>query len=308
MRYVEKDLKDVPPSLITVKVMTDLEKIALGDKDIISDKIYKGAYKDAEGKSQSEVRDYLNKYYFEKCAYCELHCKAEIEHYRPKKGVTEDPTHNGYYWLCYSWSNLVPSCRYCNTEGGKGNKFPIIQTSKRVVSPTFVSSKLDTSKCEAAQSPLATEEPYLLHPEIDSNPESFLGFKISQDKNGIDIIGIDVQKRGEKTIEICNLRRKYLRLNRLESVHYNIKQKIKLIFDLNASGKLDNSNIGDALTIIFKEIEAESKNQTLTHTLLRKFLVASVNNFKDHFAPYLDSQEQRDIALQAFKNYKTANP
>lgn len=308
MRYINKDLNDVPPSLISVKALTDIEQIALGDKDIISDKIYKGEYKDAEGKSQSKVRDYLNKYYFDKCAYCELHCKAEIEHFRPKKGVTEDAAHNGYYWLCYSWSNLIPSCRYCNTEGGKGNKFPIIQNGKRVTSPEFVSSKLDTSKCEAAKSPLASEEPYLLHPEIDTNPESFLAFKISLDKNGIDIVGIDKKNRGERTIEICNLRRKYLRLNRLETVYYNMKQRIKIIFDLNASGMLANNKVGYALNIIFKEIETESKNQKLTHTLLRKFLVSSVSNFKDHFIPYLDSQEQRDIALQAFKNYKIANP
>ncbi len=308
MRYVKKNLIKVPPSLKSEQAIIDIEKIASGNKEIISDKIYKGDYKDAEGKSQSKVRDFLNEYYFGKCAYCEQHCKAEIEHYRPKKGVTEDSTHQGYYWLCYSWSNLLPSCRYCNTEGGKGNKFPIIKTSKRVSSPEFVSLKLDTSKCDASKNPLATEEPYLLHPEIDSSPESFLSFKISQDKNGIDIIGIDLKNRGEKTIEICNLKRESLRLNRLESVYYNIKKSIMLIFDLNASGALDNSKIGDAFAVVFKQIEKDSKDQTLTHTLLRKFIISNINNFRDHFTPYLDSQEQRDIVSQAFNNYKIANP
>ena len=306
MRYVKKNTTDIPPSLISSKALEDIEQIALGNKELISDKIYKGDYKDKNGKSQSQVREYLNKYYYSKCAYCEQHCKAEIEHYRPKKGVTEDGTHNGYYWLCYSWSNLVPSCRYCNTEGGKGNKFPIIQINERVKTPEFTVSKLDLSKCDATKSPLIDEEPFLLHPEIDTKPEEFLSFQISEDKNGIDIVGIDEKKRGEKTIEICNLNRKDLRLNRLEAVYYNCKQKIKFIFLLNATGQLENGKLEEALMLTFEDIEAEAKDETLTHNLLRRFIIKSVKNFTDYFAPYLDSPEQRDIVIQAFKNYKSS--
>src|SRR5215216_5117455 len=109
MRYVVKDLNDIPPSLITQTALDDIEKIAIRDPAVgIKESIYKGDYKDAEGKNQSQVRDVLNKFYKEKCAYCEQTCKAEIEHYRPKKAITDDKTHNGYYWLCYTWSNLVP--------------------------------------------------------------------------------------------------------------------------------------------------------------------------------------------------------
>jgi len=247
MRYVKKDLQEIPPSLISAQALADIEKIAIRDnKTVILDRIYKGDYKDAQGKSQSKVRDYLNKYYYGKCAYCEQTCKAEIEHYRPKKGVFEDSTHHGYYWLCYSWNNLVPSCRYCNTEGGKGNKFPLIQNGKRVTIPLFRNGRLDVTKCNASKAPLIKEEPYLLHPEIDRNPEVFFSFKIRDDKNGIDIVGTDKLNRGEKTIEICNLRRKDLGLNRLQEVYYNFKQNIKLIFDLNALGKLSNEDVGPA--------------------------------------------------------------
>lgn len=306
MRYVKKDLTDIPPSLISPKALADIELIAKGNKELISDKVYKGEYKDPGGKAQSQVRDYLNKYYFQKCAYCEQHCKAEIEHYRPKKGIAEDTNHPGYFWLCYAWSNLVPSCRYCNTEGGKGNQFPVMNSHKRVSSPEFVSSKLDVTKCTASEIPLIDEAPYLLHPEIDTNPESFLAFKIAQDKNGIDIVGIDENGRGERTIKICNLRRLNLQLNRLEAVHYNMKQKINDIFTLNAEGYVPNSEVGNVLAIIFKNIEKESEDVALTHTLLRKFLVASIENFRDHFVPYLDIEEQKEIVLQAFKNYKMA--
>lgn len=305
MRYVAKDLTNIPPALISQKALNDIEKIAAGDKTIISDKIYKGDYKDNEGKSQSQVRDYLNNYYHYKCAYCEQTCKAEIEHYRPKKGVTEDAAHEGYYWLCYTWSNLVPSCRYCNTEGGKGNKFPIINTINRVKKPTITLAKLNKNKCEAHKTPLLDEEPYLLHPEIDNNPENFLAFKISSDKSGVEIIGIDLKDRGKTTIKICNLNRTDLKINRLEAVYYNIKQSINLIFSLNAAGRLANEQIEFALTLVFNEIESESANERLTHTLLRKFIVENTNNFENYFLPYLESESVREITIQAFRNHKS---
>lgn len=181
-----------------------------------------------------------------------------------------------------------------------------MKATKRVKSPLFVSSKLDISKCMASAKPLIEEQPYLLHPEIDSNIKDYFSFKISTDKNGIDIEGIDSKKRGEKTIEICNLRRKNLRLNRLEVVFYKIKQNLKLIFDYNAQGLLSNDNLGPALILIYKQIEEEANNEKLTHSFLRKFIIDSVNNFTNYFTPYLDSQEQREIAIQAFKNYKAA--
>lgn len=305
MRHISKDLTKIPPDLISTDALTDMELIAKGDKSKISDKIYKGAYKDENGKLQSRVREELNKYYKFKCAYCEMHCKGEIEHYRPKLGVTGEPSHNGYYWLCYEWSNLVPSCRYCNTEGGKGNQFPIIDTAKRVNGPTFNNSKLDITECNASSTTLLEEKPYLLHPEIDVHPEVFLSFKISDGKEGIEIVGIDKPKRGEKTIEICNLNRPYLKLNRLETVYYNYKQKINLIFDLVADNSIEISNIGNCLKSIFRSFEVESKNDVLTHTLLRKFVISDISNFKNHFAPYIDSDEQRFIVIEAFQNYKS---
>lgn len=306
MRYVEKDLKDIPPTLIAPKTLEDIEKIAIKDANVqIKDSIYKGVYKDADGKSQSEVRDILNKFYKQKCAYCEQTCKAEIEHYRPKKAVIEDKLHNGYYWLCYTWSNLVPSCRYCNTEGGKGNQFPVINKGKRVTEPSFILGKLDKSKCQAFDSPLLEEEPYLLHPEIDNDPHNFLSFELSEDKNGVTIIGIDEKERGKKTIKICNLNRSDLRLNRLKEVCYHMKQKINIIFTLNANGTIPDDKLGDSLALVYKELEKESKDNTLTHTLLRKFLIFDAKNFEDYFLPYIDSEPVREIALESFRVFKS---
>jgi hypothetical protein len=60
----------------------------------------------------------LDDLYHEKCAYCESIYRAvdvrDVEHFRPKGGVKESPTHPGYWWLASEWSNLLPSCPPCN--------------------------------------------------------------------------------------------------------------------------------------------------------------------------------------------------
>lgn len=307
MRYVQKDPADIPPLLAEQRALDDLEKIAVRDPNItIQDKIYKGEYRDGEGKSQSQVRDYLNKYYNNKCAYCEDICKAEIEHYRPKKAVAGDPAHEGYYWLCYEWSNLLPSCRYCNTEGGKGNKFPIINTGKRVRKPSFKEARLNRQKCRVDQAPLISEKPYLLHPEVDKDPTVYFSFKISDKKEGVEIVGIDAEDRGNTTIDICNLNRTELKLKRLEAVYYGMKQVISNIFEYNASGLLPDNKLGEALVLAYKDIEAKAQDDKLTHTMLRRFIIADAANFEQYFSPYLENESMRAIAVQAFKNYKQA--
>jgi hypothetical protein len=82
-----------------------------------------------------------------RCAYCESYIAdfqhGDIEHFRPKKAVTDEHDapvlmhtplgdeikHPGYYWLAYKWSNLLPSCITCNQPGeegiGKRNRFPV---------------------------------------------------------------------------------------------------------------------------------------------------------------------------------------
>lgn len=298
MRYVKKDLKAVPASLSTGKI----DEIANGNTALIDDKVFKGSYTDAEGRTQSKVREELNKYYFTKCAYCEMHCKGEIEHYRPKLGVT-GTKHVGYYWLCYEWTNLVPSCRYCNTEGGKGNQFPIISKT-RISKPVIKAKKLDQTKCLAHDKPLISEQPYLLHPEID-DPKKFLNFSLKKDKKGVEIKGKDKAKRGSQTIKICNLNREYLQLNRLETVYYTTKQRFNIVFDLVSQGTIDKKDIAKALKPVFKQLEDEIKDEKLLHTLLRWFIISNEKAFETVFAPYIENDEQRGFMIDAFKQYKT---
>jgi uncharacterized protein (TIGR02646 family) len=303
MRFVKKNLSKVPPCLVNVNALNELEEIAQGSLNLIKPKVYKGHYKDENGKLKSEVRKYLNRVYYKKCGYCERFCKAEIEHYRPKKGVDESRDHEGYYWLCYEWSNLVPACRYCNTEGGKGNKFPILDENKRIFKPEFVATKLDKSKCNAYLTPLKDEKPYLLHPEID-DPKEFLGFNIKANKKDVIIVGKDAENRGKRTVQICNLNRDELLVERLESVFYKAKQSFNFVFDYMALGKIVKEDVTSALKLVFKQLSEELNNKKLSHTLLRWFILETEANFVNIFAPYIENDEKRALIIEAYKLYK----
>jgi hypothetical protein len=84
-----------------------------------------------------ELKDYLFRLFYQKCAYCEgsrgAVTSGAVEHYRPKSGVLEDPDHPGYYWLAYDHKNYVPVCSECNSI--KGKRFPIQNDEKRARRP-----------------------------------------------------------------------------------------------------------------------------------------------------------------------------
>lgn len=117
-----------------------------------------------------------------KCAYCEGSYLAgdpqHAEHWRPKGKVTrldgderevaverDGIPHRGYWWLAYSWENLVPACYLCNTGKGKGTKFPI--EGRYAFTP-------DEAGDFAALN--ALEKPWLLHPCNEPKPELHIGF------------------------------------------------------------------------------------------------------------------------------------
>lgn len=301
MRLITKDLNNKPEIFKKQTTIDNWEIIAsTGDTKLIKDTIYKGEYKDAKGKAQSKVREKLNEFYFSKCAYCETLCKAEIEHYRPKKGVTEDNLHNGYYWLCYEWSNLVPSCRYCNTEGGKGNQFPIKGT--RVKLPPFdVQFKLDKEQIKA--NALLSEQPYLLHPEID-NPINYLDFKIDSHGQGVEIQGIDgVNERGEQTIKICNLNREYLKFARKQNVIDEFVFLLNSYFELWVNNLISIENLPKALVLAFEEMTEKSKDIELEHHLLRNCIVKDETSFQRLIISQLQ-ENQQVIVQESFREYQ----
>jgi hypothetical protein len=119
-----------------------------------------------------------------KCAYCESLITntqpGDVEHYRPKGRIKEmngtivkikgsQTEHPGYWWLCYEWSNLLPSCIDCNRRrfqgddgqaAGKADLFPIAGT-----------------RAEKPSDPLSMEQALLLNPtEERFNPADHFDF------------------------------------------------------------------------------------------------------------------------------------
>jgi len=103
-----------------------------------------------------------------KCCFCEskvTHISpGDVEHFRPKAACRQsqdDPLlRPGYYWLAYSWTNLLFCCEQCNRRH-KRNHFPLIDPNTRA---------------RSHRARVREEQPLFINPaEID--PERFLGFR-----------------------------------------------------------------------------------------------------------------------------------
>ena len=73
-----------------------------------------------------------------KCAYCEmlqLSASHPVEHFRPKaKAIRGDGSESpGYWWLAWTWDNLLFSCGTCNGMNRKGNHFGLESGSTPLV-------------------------------------------------------------------------------------------------------------------------------------------------------------------------------
>jgi hypothetical protein len=98
-----------------------------------------------------ELKWHLFDLFHGKCAYCEtktqVDARGEVDHYRPKSKVYEDPDHPGYYWLAYEITNLLPACSLCNQAPAKSIHFPVQDKHART-----------------PHSRLSDEQPLLLNP------------------------------------------------------------------------------------------------------------------------------------------------
>lgn len=95
-----------------------------------------------------------------KCAFCEARQEQarynDVEHFRPK---------SYYWWLAWTWENLLFSCVYCNRDHKK-SQFPLRGSSRRL---------------EAEELPPGSELPLLLDPydatvELREEMEFRLGY------------------------------------------------------------------------------------------------------------------------------------
>jgi uncharacterized protein (TIGR02646 family) len=94
-----------------------------------------------------------------KCCYCEGREQSkrnDVEHFRPKARADRRPgsrQDHGYWWLAWTWENLLFSCRNCNQAPAKLDKFPLAEGSQALL---------------AGQFPPGKERPLLIDPAMES--------------------------------------------------------------------------------------------------------------------------------------------
>lgn len=121
----------------------------------------------------SEARKPLYDAQHRKCAYCERQQGEEgmpVEHFRPKAGaVVHDPRWghpqrvydaDRYWWLAWSWENLLFACHTCNT-GFKKDSFPLVPGTPRL--PLHPHRRRFPAKCR----PPGCESPLLIDPSTE---------------------------------------------------------------------------------------------------------------------------------------------
>ena len=144
----------------------------------------------------TKLKQYLFAISYGKCGYCEQKVTGvyagDVEHYRPKKRVTEDPKHPGYYWLAYDATNYVPVCQNCNGARAKANHFPLEPGSARAYRP---------------KDNLTQERPLLINPLGKDDPSAELEFVGPE--GGPDDFGLvkGTSLAGETSREIYHLNR-----------------------------------------------------------------------------------------------------
>ena len=207
---------------------------------------------------KDDVRRTLWTHHKKKCCYCErkreLTHESDVEHYRPKAGVTKEPDHPGYWWLAYRWNNYLYACKPCN-EAHKKNHFPILGMRAK--------SKKDS---------LSKEKPIIINP-IDENPEKFIGFDWFDIANKDEKIylskatGKDIAGRGKKTIELMQLNRDFL----LEERGKLITILLGIATKMMAGKHLGNPKIiKDAASDIKRETSSEQPFSGLRRAFFRK--------------------------------------
>ncbi len=190
MINVTKDFDKIPASLLS-KETNERRNEIIENKAYPTEKSinkFKCSLSNYNSKyKEKEIKEELKQIYKYKCAFCESRIeKFDVEHFRPK---------NIYYWLVYSWDNLLYCCSTCNEN--KSNRFEILNVKSEYNNET------EKIHCLGKDYDIQ-EENKLLNPEKDDLKDRF-HFK----KDGT----YDLEKcdlRMQYTINICKLNRKVL--------------------------------------------------------------------------------------------------
>ena len=180
------------------------------------------ARKDVPAGAKPEVEDYdvVKKELFEmqhrKCCYCgKLEEQAkyrDVEHYRPKAY---------YWWLGWTWDNLLFACFECNREYKK-DQFPLENGSTRLV---------------AEEAPPSNEHPQLIDPcDHATDPIAEIEFRRERIQGKERWKPYGLTERGSTTIAICGLDRPGLLTSYTAHVIDVVRPKVDPILAAHRNG------------------------------------------------------------------------
>jgi 5-methylcytosine-specific restriction endonuclease McrA len=118
--------------------------------------------------ASKSVKSELEECQHGKCGYCEAvipkpYAYSHVDHWRPKSSsrqeLDDERVRPGYYWLAYTWDNLVLSCLFCNSN--KNDLFPLDDPAQRARHHGM---------------PIDDETPGILKPDGDRDPREHITF------------------------------------------------------------------------------------------------------------------------------------
>jgi hypothetical protein len=196
------------------------------------------------------IKAALKKAQNNKCCFCEKNQVEEygaVEHFRPKGGYKKDRkekslTKPGYYWLGYTWENLLFVCSFCNTTY-KGNLFPLVNESKRV---------------RSHHGDVSLEDPYLIDPTIiDPRDHIYFDNELVRWKT----------EYGKQTISICGLDRESLNDERRELIE-NIKSRIVTVVN---EKHMNPADVKEAKTFLRNAVSPSAPYSATAIDYLKQF-------------------------------------
>jgi hypothetical protein len=167
-------------------------------------------------KEYDYVKTDLARMQYNKCCYCEkLEEQAkyrDVEHYRPK---------SAYWWLTWTWENLLFACIDCNREH-KRDQFPLSPGDKALV---------------AELSPPGGEHPLVLDPSDPGiDPTTEITFRREFIHKRERWVPRGLTERGRTTIEVCGLDRPNLLDLYTDHVKHRVRPRLEPLFKADHEG------------------------------------------------------------------------
>lgn len=153
----------------------------------------------------------------QKCAYCEKREEQakyrDVEHYRPKAR---------YWWLAWTWENLLFACFECNRDHKK-QSFPLVEETRRLV---------------AEEDPPGFEQPLLLDPfDPTFDPRHHIEFRQVRMSGRERWLPYGLSPAGRETIQVCGLNRASLIDRYTQHVNMVVRPRVRALDDAVVAGE-----------------------------------------------------------------------